>query len=76
MGGFQKAALAKGYAFASSNERWSRVTIKDHPEDALKRVFARRFSGQIRGLSPTNETFLKSRRGMYDLKYEEVPEGG
>jgi pimeloyl-ACP methyl ester carboxylesterase len=33
-GGFQKAALAKGYAFASSNEGWSRVTIKDHPEDS------------------------------------------
>ena len=32
-GGFQKAALAKGYAFASSNEGWSRVSIKDHPED-------------------------------------------
>lgn len=33
-GEFQKAALAKGYAFASSNEGWSRVTIKDHPEDS------------------------------------------
>jgi pimeloyl-ACP methyl ester carboxylesterase len=33
-GGFQKAAVAKGYAFASSNEGWSRVTIKDHPEDS------------------------------------------
>jgi hypothetical protein len=32
-GAFQTTALAKGYAFASSNEGWSRVTIKDHPED-------------------------------------------
>jgi pimeloyl-ACP methyl ester carboxylesterase len=34
VGAFQSAALAKGYAFASSNEGWNRVTIKDHPEDS------------------------------------------
>jgi pimeloyl-ACP methyl ester carboxylesterase len=34
VGAFQSAALAKGYAFASSNEGWSRTTIKDHPEDS------------------------------------------
>lgn len=42
-GGFQNAALAKGYAFASSNEGWSRTTIKDHPEDTYyesrRRIF-------------------------------------
>jgi hypothetical protein len=32
--GFLAAALGKGYAFASSNEGWSRYTIKDHPEDS------------------------------------------
>jgi len=34
VGAFQSAALAKGYAFASSNEGWSRTTIQDHPEDS------------------------------------------
>jgi hypothetical protein len=33
-GAFQTVALAKGYAFASSNEGWNRATIKDHPEDS------------------------------------------
>ena len=33
-GAFQTVALAKGYAFASSNEGWNRLTIKDHPEDS------------------------------------------
>jgi len=33
-GAFQAVALAKGYAFASSNEGWNRLTIKDHPEDS------------------------------------------
>jgi pimeloyl-ACP methyl ester carboxylesterase len=33
-GVFQTVALAKGYAFASSNEGWNRSTIKDHPEDS------------------------------------------
>lgn len=32
-GAFQAAALAKGYAFAASDEGWNRVTIKDEPED-------------------------------------------
>jgi hypothetical protein len=33
-GAFQGAALAKGYAFASSDEGWNRVTIKDNPQDS------------------------------------------
>jgi Tannase and feruloyl esterase len=33
IGPFLPAALAKGYAFASSDEGWNRVTIKDEPED-------------------------------------------
>jgi hypothetical protein len=33
-GSFQTAALAKGYAFASSDEGWNRVTIKDNPQDS------------------------------------------
>lgn len=33
-GAFQGAALAKGYAFASSDEGWNRVTIKDDPQDS------------------------------------------
>ena len=32
-GAFLPAALAKGYAFAASDEGWNRVTIKDEPED-------------------------------------------
>ena len=32
-GAFLPAALAKGYAFAASDEGWNRVTIKDSPED-------------------------------------------
>src|SRR5215813_6302262 len=32
-GAFLPAALAKGYAFAASDEGWNRVTIKDQPED-------------------------------------------
>ncbi|TMI11079.1 MAG: tannase/feruloyl esterase family alpha/beta hydrolase [Betaproteobacteria bacterium] len=32
-GAFQTAALAKGYAFAASDEGWNRVTIKNEPED-------------------------------------------
>jgi hypothetical protein len=31
---FLGAALAKGYAFASSDEGWNRVTIKDNPQDS------------------------------------------
>jgi len=33
-GAFQGAALSKGYAFASSDEGWNRVTIKDNPQDS------------------------------------------
>jgi pimeloyl-ACP methyl ester carboxylesterase len=33
-GAFQAAALSKGYAFASSDEGWNRVTIKDNPQDS------------------------------------------
>lgn len=33
-GSFLTAALAKGYAFASSDEGWNRVTIKTEPEDS------------------------------------------
>ena len=33
-GAFLPAALAKGYAFAASDEGWNRVTIKDEPEDS------------------------------------------
>ena len=33
-GSFQTTALAKGYAFASSDEGWNRVTIKDNPQDS------------------------------------------
>src|SRR5215470_6726878 len=32
-GAFLPAALAKGYAFAASDEGWNRVTIKDQLED-------------------------------------------
>jgi pimeloyl-ACP methyl ester carboxylesterase len=32
-GAFLPVALAKGYAFAASDEGWNRVTIKDEPED-------------------------------------------
>jgi len=32
-GAFQTAALAKGYAFASCDEGWSRATIADNPQD-------------------------------------------
>jgi hypothetical protein len=32
-GAFLPAALAKGYAFAASDEGWNRVMIKDEPED-------------------------------------------
>jgi hypothetical protein len=32
-GAFQAAALAKGYAFAASDEGWNRVTIRNEPED-------------------------------------------
>jgi pimeloyl-ACP methyl ester carboxylesterase len=32
-GAFQSAALAKGYAFAASDEGWNRVTIRNEPED-------------------------------------------
>jgi pimeloyl-ACP methyl ester carboxylesterase len=33
-GAFQAAAISKGYAFASSDEGWNRVTIKDRPQDS------------------------------------------
>src|SRR5262249_54452255 len=33
-GSFQTIALAKGYAFASSDEGWNRVTIQDNPQDS------------------------------------------
>lgn len=33
-GAFLPAALAKGYAFAASDEGWNRVTIPDQPEDS------------------------------------------
>jgi hypothetical protein len=33
-GAFQAAALSKGYAFASSDEGWNRITIKDNPQDS------------------------------------------
>ncbi len=39
-GAFLPAALAKGYAFAASDEGWNRVTIKDEPEDYLLRIAA------------------------------------
>jgi len=32
-GAFLPAALAKGYAFAASDEGWNRVTIRNEPED-------------------------------------------
>ena len=31
---FKKAALSKGYAFATSDEGWNRLTIASHPEDS------------------------------------------
>jgi pimeloyl-ACP methyl ester carboxylesterase len=34
-GAFLPVALAKGYAFAASDEGWNRVTIKDTPEDTF-----------------------------------------
>lgn len=33
-GAFLPAALAKGYAFAASDEGWNRVMIRDEPEDS------------------------------------------
>ena len=33
-GAFQTTALAKGYAFASSDEGWNRVQIRNEPEDS------------------------------------------
>ena len=33
-GAFQTAALAKGYAFAASDEGWNRVLIRNEPEDS------------------------------------------
>lgn len=33
-GSFQPAALARGYAFAASDEGWNRVTIRNEPEDS------------------------------------------
>ena len=33
-GAFQPAALSKGYAFASSDEGWNRLTIRDNPQDS------------------------------------------
>ncbi len=89
-GAFKPAALAKGYAFAASDEGWNRLTIAREPEDSYYEsrrrlreltVYAKQIVTDHYGRPPARTLILGGSNGGHHTKwmlesYPELYDGG